>query len=144
MPLRGSQRHRGNIHGPTLKALDLRQKCIWIGHVTPRLGSRERPPEGRLLRKCTAAGLGPQDRGRFRNCLDVTNETTLLNPCEIAACSTRAENAVFRVGVNHAAASTTAKPTPMADKPPITDANHTISRSSSHKVFHMCALPHSI
>jgi hypothetical protein len=52
--------------------------------------------------------------------------------------------AVVRVGVNHAAASTTAKPTPMADKPPITDANHTISRSSSHKVFHMCALPHSI
>lgn len=56
------------------------------------------------------------------------HETTLLNRCEIAACSTRAENAVVRVGVNHAAASTTAKPTPMADKPPITDANHTISR----------------
>ena len=50
----------------------------------------------------------------------------------------------FELKSNHAAASTTAKPTPMADKPPITDANHTISRSSSHKVFHMCALPHSI
>ena len=40
------------------------------------------------------------------------------------------------------AASTTARPTPAADKPPTTDASQIISRSSSHTVFLMCALPH--
>src|SRR5262245_57163613 len=40
----------------------------------------------------------------------------------------------------HAAANATASPTPSAERPAIMDANHTISRTSSHKVFRICAL----
>jgi hypothetical protein len=39
------------------------------------------------------------------------------------------------------AGSVTATPTPMADKPPVTDANQTASRSASNSAFHMHALP---
>jgi hypothetical protein len=53
-----------------------------------------------------------------------------------------AASVVTQVEVAQAAANATAKPTPTIDKPPITDASQSASRSSSHTVFHMCVLPH--